>query len=106
MKPGTRFNAAVQYPGGREEHVRLDVAEEQQEAQEAICPQCHSADLRFNDDIMTGLVYESCACGYRRRLCPQSARDRCQQEDREASAGCLPFVRPRQRHPNYRRHAA
>jgi hypothetical protein len=67
----------------------------------AECPRCPRI-LRFEDDILIGLVYEVCDCGYVALLSPARALARYQEDQRRLARACKPFRAPPQ-HQGVRR---
>jgi len=70
----------------------------------AVCPRCFRP-LRFEDDPMTGLVYEACACGYAALLSRAAAETRYREDQRRLARACRSFKAPAQ-HQGVRRVAA
>jgi hypothetical protein len=67
----------------------------------AICPRCPRI-LRFEDDILIGLVYEVCDCGYVALMSRGAAEARYREDQRRLQRACRPFKAPPQ-HQGVRR---
>lgn len=93
------YHHAVSVP-----EVAQDVAPATPHEGGAECPRCPRL-LRFEDDVLTGLVYEVCACGYAALLSHAAALARYRADQRRLQRTCQPFKLPAQ-HRGIRRDVA
>lgn len=93
------FHHAVAIPD-----VAQDVASATPHEGGAECPRCPRF-LRFEDDVLTGLVYEVCACGYVALISQTAALARYRADQQRLRRTCAPFKLPPQ-HRGIRRDVA